>query len=290
MRRAEIARKFDEIVAFAEVEKFLDTPVKRYSSGMYVRLAFAVAAHLEPEILLVDEVLAVGDAEFQKKCLGKMSDIDTGRTMLFVSHNLTAMRALCDRALLLHEGQVVDLGGTSEIIRKYLDGFQATGDMAREWPNVMQAPQNSLARLMKVWLSDDSGKPLKEIHTNIPLNIQIEFTVKIPGSTVGMTLIVYTAEGTCVFSSINNDRSWYGKSMPAGPYRASCRIPGNYFNNGWFSISLNLFGKNFSEAKMANDILRFHIQDSHNVRGDYHGEYRGCTRPDLEWQTKALDA
>ena len=127
MKQAEIERKFDEIVAFAEVEKFLDTPVKRYSSGMYVRLAFAVAAHLEPEILLVDEVLAVGDAAFQKKCLGKMGSVaGEGRTVLFVSHNMAAVHELCDRSLLLSRGRVASTGSTPAMIKQYLDQLSET--------------------------------------------------------------------------------------------------------------------------------------------------------------------
>ncbi len=291
MSKAEIANKFDEIVAFAEVERFLDTPVKRYSSGMYVRLAFAVAAHLEPEILIVDEVLAVGDAQFQKKCMGKMRERDEERTILFVSHNLNAVRTLCNKVLLMENGKIAAFGDTSEMIGKYMEGVEVKGDMSREWPDVMHAPQNSISTLKKVSLCDVSGRPLQEIFTNIQFDIQIEFIVKVPGSTVGITLIVYDGEGNCVFSSINNnDDHWYGKPMPVGSYMTICKIPPNYFNNGWFSISINMFGKNYSEPKMESDVLRFHIQDSFEIRGDYHGEYCGCVRPCLGWSTQALNS
>lgn len=291
MSKAEIANRFDEIVAFAEVERFLDTPVKRYSSGMYVRLAFAVAAHLEPEIFIVDEVLAVGDAQFQKKCMGKMRERDEERTILFVSHNLNAVRTLCNKVLLMENGKIAAFGDTSEMIGKYMEGVEVKGDMSREWPDVMHAPQNSISTLKKVSLCDVSGRPLQEIFTNIQFDIQIEFIVKVPGSTVGITLIVYDGEGNCVFSSINNnDDHWYGKPMPVGSYMTICKIPPNYFNNGWFSISINMFGKNYSEPKMENDVLRFHIQDSFEIRGDYHGEYCGCVRPCLGWSTQALNS
>lgn len=290
MSKAEIDFKFEEIVAFAEVEKFLDTPVKRYSSGMYVRLAFAVAAHLDPEILIVDEVLAVGDAQFQKKCMGKMRERDEEKTILFVSHNLNAVRALCNKVLLMQNGEVAGFGETVEMIGKYMEGVEEKGYMSREWPDANSAPQNSICTLSKVSLCDTSGKALQEVFTNTLLNIKISFNVKASGSTVGITLILYDSQGNCVFSSINNnDDEWYGKPMPIGKYVTTCQIPKNYFNDGWFSISINMFGKNFSEPKMVNDVLRFHIQDSSEIRGDYHGEYGGCVRPCLEWRTRALN-
>lgn len=290
MSKAEIDFKFEEIVAFAEVEKFLDTPVKRYSSGMYVRLAFAVAAHLDPEILIVDEVLAVGDAQFQKKCMGKMKERDEGKTILFVSHNLNAVRALCNKVLLLQNGEVAGFGETVEMIGKYMEGVEEKGYMSREWPDANYAPQNSICALSKVSLCDASGKTLQEVFTNTLLNIQISFNVKVSGSAVGITLIFYDSQGNCVFSSINNnDDKWYGRPMPIGKYVTTCQIPKNYFNDGWFSIAINIFGKNFSEPTMVNDVLRFHIQDSAEIRGDYHGEYGGCVRPCLEWRTQALN-
>jgi len=290
MSKIEIAKKFDEIVAFAEVERFLDTPVKRYSSGMYVRLAFAVAAHLDPEIFIVDEVLAVGDAQFQKKCMGKMGERDEEKTILFVSHNLNAVRALCNKVLLMENGRVAAYGGTVEMIGKYMEGVEEEGKTSREWPDARHAPQNSISMLSEVFLSDISNQPLQEIFTNTQFNIQIKFIVKVPGSTVGMTLIVYDGEGNCVFSSINNnDSQWYGKPMPAGTYLTKCQIPKNYLNNGLFSISINMFGKNYSEPKIVNDVLHFHIQDSSEIRGDYHGEYCGCVRPYLGWHTQALN-
>ena len=218
-----------------------------------------------------------------------MRDIDKGRTILFVSHNLNAVRTLCNHVLVLKDGRISGFGGTPEMIGKYMEGMNMAGEMSRDWPDDRHAPQNSISRLRKVSLCDASSRPLKEIFTHTNIHIQIEFTIKVPGSTVGMTLIVYDAGGNCVFSSINNnERQWYGKPMPSGRYRMTCLVPGNYFNNGWFSISLNMFGKNFSEAKLENDILRFHIQDSHEIRGDYHGQYSGCVRPYLEWNTQAL--
>src|SRR5688572_21069162 len=153
MRKTEIARKFDEIVDFSGVERYIDTPVKRYSSGMYVRLAFAVAAHLEPEILIVDEVLAVGDSEFQKKCLGKMQDVskNEGRTILFVSHNMQAVKSLCTQALWLHQGQLKMQGKVSTVINEYLSGAQNT-KFKQTWNTPEDAPGNNSVRMKKVEL------------------------------------------------------------------------------------------------------------------------------------------
>ena len=158
MTRAEIRRKFDEIVEFAEIEKFLDTPVKRYSSGMYVRLAFAVAAHLEPEILVVDEVLAVGDAQFQRKCLGKMEDVAVrdGRTVIFVSHNLVAVNSLCSRAILLHQGQVVYDGETDEAVRLY---SASQGAQTEELRDRIDRQGHGSVRSVSVRIVDETGKP-----------------------------------------------------------------------------------------------------------------------------------
>ncbi len=291
MGNHEIKNKLDEIIHFAEVEKFLDTPVKRYSSGMYVRLAFSVAAHLEPEVLVIDEVLAVGDAQFQKKCLGKMEkQSGEGRTILFVSHNLNAIRMLCNKVMMLKNGSVDGFGEPSEIIGRYSEDIKAGGMMTREWSSPGRSPQNSGMMLRKASLTDAAGKQLQEVFTNTEFNIQLEIVAKNPGTSVGLTMIVYDAEGNCVFSSINNrDSEWYGKSVSAGIYRVLCRIPANYFNNGWFSIAVNMFGRNFSDSKMEKDVLRFEIQDSSEIRGDYHGEFAGCVRPALEWRTWALD-
>src|SRR5512138_3373878 len=175
MRRAEIERKFDEIVAFAEVEKFIDTPVKHYSSGMYLRLAFGVAAHLEPEILVIDEVLAVGDAAFQKKCLGKMGDVArAGRTVLFVSHNMGAIQQLCSRAILLNEGKIVVDDSTGAVVSKYLTmGVTQHGE--RLWPDIHEAPGDNLARLRGVRVLDRDKKICTSFDVRDPVAIEVEY-------------------------------------------------------------------------------------------------------------------
>src|ERR1044071_5688510 len=178
MRKAEIEQKFDEIVAFAEVERFIDTPVKRYSSGMYLRLAFAVAAHLEPEILLVDEVLAVGDAAFQRKCLGKMEDVgQQGRTVLFVSHNMPAVTRLCPRTVLLDRGRVLADGPSYEVVSAYLNSGLGT-TAAREWPEPSEAPGNEIARLCAVRVKTEDGEVCDAADIRRPVGVEIEFEVR----------------------------------------------------------------------------------------------------------------
>ena len=171
MRKAEIERKFDEIVAFAEIEKFIDTPVKRYSSGMYVRLAFAVAAHLEPEILLVDEVLAVGDVAFQKKCLGKMENISKqGRTVLFVSHNMAAINALCDRVIFLDEGKIMEIGRTADVIAEYLSSIQKFSEQSLR--ERMDRSGTGKARITNISLVSTDGETLEQLLSGQCLNSQ----------------------------------------------------------------------------------------------------------------------
>jgi lipopolysaccharide transport system ATP-binding protein len=175
MRRAEIERKFDEIVAFSEVEQFIDTPVKRYSSGMYLRLAFAVAAHLEPEILLVDEVLAVGDADFQKKCLGKMGDVaQEGRTVIFVSHNMPAVQALCTRAILLRHGAVAIDGGTGDVLREYLGHLLATAAQAFDENNPDRRGDGTI-RLTGARVLDADGHPVERLVAGTPMTLEFSY-------------------------------------------------------------------------------------------------------------------
>ncbi len=287
MSNSEIIRKLDEIVAFSEIEKFLDTPVKRYSSGMYVRLAFAVAAHLEPEILIIDEVLAVGDAAFQKKCLGKMGEVAKGgRTVLFVSHNLTAVRSLCSRAILLNEGIMIMDGASGGVVSKYTEDVRKN-ILVHEWTDEKIAPQNESAVLAKVLICDDDGILLNDIYTDTPFNIEVELKIKKEGSFVGLTIIVYDTENNCVFSSINNhEETWYGKPMPIGKYKTLCTIPSNFFNNGRYSITLNLFGKGYTDPLTVHEVLNIEILDGHTLRGDYYGGWAGVVRPALKWITK----
>ena len=290
MKRSEIDAKFDEIVRFAEMERFLDTPVKRYSSGMYVRLAFAVAAHLEPEILIVDEVLAVGDAKFQKKCLGKMSDVaKEGRTVLFVSHNMSAVRSLCTKGMLLQNGRCVQFDEVDAVIERYLDE-ESSQVFEKAWRDDGTAPMNSSIRLSRVALCDDDGAVLDAIFTDTAISIVIDYSVIGAGSSFGFSFILTDKNNTCLFTSLNNrEANWNRTDLEAGRYRTTCRIPPNLFNNGFFKITMYFFEGQYSNHVPLNEVFRFEVLDSPAIRGDWYGGYDGFFRPDLSWSTAKQD-
>lgn len=228
MSRGEIIRKFDEIVEFAEVEKFLDTPVKRYSSGMYVRLAFAVAAHLEPEILIVDEVLAVGDAQFQKKCLGKMEQIgDDGRTVIFVSHNVAAIRRLCTRAVLLQAGELVAVGPSQEVTDLY---FQKTSQNISErelTQKIADLPVDPTFELQAIRLTQ-IGHPVSGIVQNgQPLEVAITYRIKHQVEAMRIFIDLQDDQGTVLFQSFHDDEKHDAPVMEAGEYTSTVTIPAN---------------------------------------------------------------
>ncbi len=216
MRRAEIAAKFDEIVAFAEIDKFLDTPVKRYSSGMYVRLAFAVAAHLEPEILLVDEVLAVGDVAFQQKCLGKMGEVARGgRTVLFVSHNLAAVRRLCSSAILLRQGQLAGEGSPDAIIDEYLLGATSAGTPVVTLPaGAAEAPGEGLC----LRFSGEDGAPRTQFHMGEQWRVLLEFRMRQPAAQVIGAIGLATSDGVPIITYWSQPAD-----LAAGVYRVEFR-------------------------------------------------------------------
>lgn len=288
MDRRYVDRRFDEIVEFAGVGAFIDTPVKRYSSGMYLRLAFAVAAHLEPEILIVDEVLAVGDAQFQRKCLGKMRSVsEDGRTVIFVSHNLAAVRTLCSRALLLQNGRIVADSSAATVVSAYMADVSAG---VRLWsaPDGEPGFQNESAVVRTVAVRGTDGQLLDELTTSTAFTIDIDFRTKHDGAFVGLTVIIYDAEHNCVLSSLSNrEPDWYGRPMPRGEYRARCAVPADLLNAGWFTIDVNLFGKDFTDQRLLREALQLDLQDSGRLRGDYYGVYSGAVRPGLTWTTTA---
>ncbi|HUT56716.1 MAG TPA: ABC transporter ATP-binding protein, partial [Phycisphaerae bacterium] len=232
MSRAEIKRKFDQIVAFSGVEKFLDTPVKRYSSGMSVRLAFAVAAHLEPDILVIDEVLAVGDAAFQKKCLGKMGDVaESGRTVLFVSHNMQAVNTLCSRVLLLDEGHLTLDGNAREVVETYLQS--GAGQAAEVSWDLDDAPGGEVARLGAVRVVNDCGETAYDQSMDKPITLEMDFWVLRSGAELNTSFHVLNHEGICLFAVGNaQDPEWESRTFQAGLYRSSCCIPAHYLNDG----------------------------------------------------------
>lgn len=289
MSRREIERKFDEIVAFAEVEKFIDTPVKRYSSGMYLRLAFGVAAHLEPEILLVDEVLAVGDASFQRKCLNKMEDVGRqGRTVLFVSHNMQSITRLCDRTILLDGGRVLKDGPSHQVVGDYLSSGLGT-TAAREWQHLMNAPGNDIVRLRRVRVCSEDGSTHDALDIRRPIGIEMEYEVFKEGQVLTPNFHFFNEEGTCVFIVSDQGTNWRGKPRPTGRYVSTVWIPGNFLAEGTLLVgaavsTLDPVVVHFYEA----DAVAFQVIDSldgNSARGDYAGPLPGVVRPLLDWST-----
>ena len=290
MKRREINRKFDEIVAFAEVEQFIDTPVKRYSSGMYVRLAFAVAAHLEPEILLVDEVLAVGDAAFQKKCLGKMGDVaKEGRTIPFVSHNLTAVQRLCKRAIWLHEGHIVDEGPAPLIVSRYLQtSFSTLTEQV--WDDVNMAPGTEKVRLRRVCVRPSGGRPGDPITVETPFVLEFEYWNLEADACLNLSLHIYNEQGVIVFNALPvREPAWRGRPFPRGLFRDTCFVPGNLMNNGVHRVELLVVRDETIVLSKHEDILVFDVQDSAEMRGAWYGKWVGAVRPALAWTTELVE-
>ncbi len=283
MHRTEIKAKFDEIVAFAEVEKFLDTPVKRYSSGMYVRLAFAVAAHLEPEILVVDEVLAVGDADFQKKCLGKMGDVARGgRTVLFVSHNMTAVRSLCRDAILIHAGKIVERGHPDQVIKTYLKASEETG-WEVSWSDPARAPSGDGIWLSRVKVAPRDGGDLSRVEITVPLQIVIEYYNTIPGRLINVSLVIYTQDNQCVLNTGSDSAA-----REIGTHRAVCSIPGSFFNDETYRLRVLLVLDSSRAVVDRDHLVSFELHDSPR-ESNWYGKWIGVVRPTFEWHTKHLD-
>ncbi|GAW66662.1 ABC transporter [Geoanaerobacter pelophilus] len=287
MQRAEIKRKFDEIVDFAEIERFLDTPVKRYSSGMYVRLAFAVAAHLEPEILVVDEVLAVGDAQFQKKCLGKMEAVgQEGRTVIFVSHNMTAVQRLCRKAVWLEDGRVCRQGDAAALVAGYLKHCCEFANR-RVWEDPALAPGNEHASLKSVTLLDAAGELLELADLAAPVIVEVEYLVHRPGAVLNLSLSLYSQDDVYVLASPStSDPNWYLKGHPTGTFRSRCQIPGSLLNEGRFSLSVLLVQDGVQVIGLAERVVSFDMVDSGAGRGNFFGTWGGVVRPPLQWHTQ----
>lgn len=292
MRRGEIDRKFDEIVAFAETEKFLDTPVKRYSSGMYVRLAFAVAAHLEPEILLVDEVLAVGDSSFQKKCLGKMGDVATqGRTVLFVSHNMVAIQNLCSRVIWLNGGKVMEAGQTDQVVSKYLStSFSPKTEQV--WNDLETAPGNDKVRLHRVCVRPEGGQPPNPINMETPIEIEIEYWNLVPNAQLHVCFHLYTEHQIVAFSSASNEMASSINDTPLsiGLYKYACHVPASLLNSGVHRLLLLILRNTSKILFKYEDALIFEVLDVGVRPGTWYGKEPGAVRPRLDWTMKKLQA
>ena len=289
MTRADIERKFDEIVAFAEVQKFIDTPVKHYSSGMYLRLAFAVAAYLEPEILLVDEVLAVGDAEFQKKCLGKVGDVaHQGRTVLFVSHNMGAMNTLCDRVIWLDKGAILQDGQASRIVSAYLNSGRSSASQ-KVWSE-NERPGNRSFKLLSVTLKNAAGEITSEIHISECATVEIEYEVIESGARAMFSLVLWDANSNVIFGSLSNteENRYHAKPLQKGCYRSACQLYGNLLNDGRHYISIIGTAANWSDGFRADHVISFETLEDGILKRDYPGQYGGVIRPKLRWQTNPI--
>jgi lipopolysaccharide transport system ATP-binding protein len=289
MKRAEIARKFDEIVKFAEVERFLDTPVKHYSSGMYLRLAFAVAAHLEPEILLVDEVLAVGDANFQKKCLNKMQEVgQSGRTVLFVSHNMSAVTRLCERVILLSGGKVERDGPAHEVVSGYLQSQLGT-TAAREWADPARAPGGPVARLRAVRVRGRDGRITDSVDIRQPISIEMEYDVLTPGYAMFSHIQIFNEEGIHAFSAHDVNPAWRRRPRPVGRWISKAWIPGNLLAEGTMLVGVGVVTHSPDINQFyQREVIAFRVVDSlagDSARGDWAGNMGGVVRPLLEWTT-----
>ena len=290
MTRQEIKKKFDEIVAFAELEKFLDTPVKRYSSGMYVRLAFAVAAHLEPEILIVDEVLAVGDVAFQKKCLGKMQNVaKEGRTVLFVSHNMEAIRRLCPRTMLIVDGCVLMDDSSEAVVSAYLcSGREQTrGVRVYDGDN---APGDNYVQLSSIRLGDRAGNTRTVFKISEGLMVDIEFTVLQPISNFHTHIRVFTQDGILVFGSGGwDDESVEISQLLPGRYLARCVIPGNLLNHGSYSLTVTGAIPNVRYVFVEENVLNWEVKEVGGAGGVISSGRPGVVRPRLDWQIASLE-
>jgi len=286
MKRSEIEQKFDEIVAFAETEKFLDTPVKHYSTGMYMRLAFAVAAHLEPDILIVDEVLSVGDAAFQRKCLGKMKEVTgEGRTVLFVSHNLVAVQSLCDRAIWLDEGRIATQGKPASVVAGYLRASRSAGN-DHIWNDPRTAPGNDKVRIRRARVRPQGAEADHPIDVRTDFVLEFEYWNLQPDARLNLSLYVKDEHDSIVFNvAPPQDLGPY----PAGLFRDVCHIPGDLMNDGHYTVELLVVHDHSRVVYSHPEILSFDILDSPDLRGAWHGEWPGAVRPILEWQSECLE-
>ncbi len=294
MRKHEVDRKFDEIVDFSGVGKFIDTPTKRYSSGMTVRLAFAVMAHLEPEILIIDEVLAVGDAEFQRKCLNKMSSVSKhGRTVLFVSHNMAAVTRLCDRGLLMKNGQVIQDGSAADVVHSHVTGGGDQDLSGREWAED-DAPGDECCRLRAIKLVSQQGPTSGSISTDDAFGIQMTFDVLEAGQVLNPYFSIVSETGIDLFTTMDRDQQW--ESEP--------RKPGRYIMTAWVPSGLLAEGTHYVRAVMRSvkrqyrpfterDVIAFNMVDEQGSgigSGWWEGKPGGVVRPNLDWTTEYVQS
>jgi lipopolysaccharide transport system ATP-binding protein len=292
MRRTEIDAKFDEIVAFSEVEQFIDTPVKRYSSGMYLRLAFAVAAHLEPEILVVDEVLAVGDAEFQKKCIGKMGDVaQQGRTVLFVSHNMSAILRLTEEAIVLDKGQLTMRGPTQQAVDYYLSSGQAQAG-ERIW-DADEVPLNAAPFVpIAIRLRDQKGAVIDTVRSIEPVTVEMEYRLEAPLTGLRVGFYLSTMRGEYIITSFDtDDATKYEKfgARGSGHYFSRCTLPADLFNEGRYSLGVNASSFGVRRYFQDEQALAFNVDVSGAPGTQWAEPRQGPLRPRLDWKIEKVE-
>lgn len=296
MTKREIRSKLDEIISFSGVEQHIDTPVKRYSSGMYVRLAFAVAAHLEPEILIVDEVLAVGDAEFQKRCLGKMNQVaKEGRTVIFVSHNMGAVKSLCNKGVVLQKGKVYFEGKVDNAIDSYGKLTFNTKKAEVTWDHFDKAPGSSDVRIIAVRMLDKNGCVTNILPDNEYFFVEIDMFNAIDANYLTTNIQLYSASGVFVLSTGNwasvtaNVDLFSGRPLSKGIYRSRVKIPAYFLNEGGYSINA-IVNKNVSTVEaFVEEAVTFTILDSGDMKKEYTDYIGGIVRPKLEWNTVVVE-
>ncbi|MGA9996518.1 MAG: ABC transporter ATP-binding protein [Pyrinomonadaceae bacterium] len=290
IKRDEIARKLDEIVEFSGIANYIDTPVKWYSSGMYLRLAFSVAAHLDTEVLFMDEVLAVGDTAFQLKCMDKMHEIrQQGRTILFVSHSMVAVTRLCKRAILLEKGRMMGDGPAEQIVNEYM-GASLKVTNERAWPDLETSPGNEIVRLRRIRVCDREGATAESMDIRFPVGIEITYDVLQSGHVPLPKLDLYNEGGTHLFTSYDVKSEWRDKPHPVGRYVSTAWIPGNFLSDGNLFASVALVSHVPATALHAHElnVVTFQIVDNQHkdsARGDYVGPLAGAVRPILDWTT-----
>jgi lipopolysaccharide transport system ATP-binding protein len=288
MTRAEVRRNFDRIVEFSGVQKHIDTPVKWYSSGMYVRLAFAVAAHLQPEILIVDEVLAVGDAEFQRRCLGRMSEVAReGRTVIFVSHNMQSVRSLCERAILLEHGRRIDDGPTDAIVRSYLASIEPADTGVRGWEDPATRPGNDDCKLVRVRVMDDVGDPGASFFSSQRISVGVDLELSTPDPGLVIAVDVVAADGTTVFRSYSTDDDDGPRlGRRTGPLAVRCPIPSEFLNAGRYLVNVRVHVRGIDGIINEPALLRFDVTADHGASYyiDSHHARPGVVAPVLTWE------
>ena len=293
MTKKEVESKFEEIVEFSGVGKFLDTPVKRYSSGMRVRLAFAVAAHLEPEILIVDEVLAVGDAEFQRKCLSKMEEVgNEGRTVIFVSHNMPAVSRLCKQGILLNGGRIQKSGSIHDVVTEYLNSGTGTS-AAQVWDDPKTAPGGDVVKLRSVRVKTEDGETSDYVDITRPVGLEMEYEVIKAGHILCPNFYLQNEDGITVFGALDHDPNWKKTPRPVGVYKSTAWIPGNFLAEGMLYVDCNLITLNPNIVQFGQpQVIAFHIVEKddsrESARGDYTGKFPGMVRPLLQWDTEKV--